>query len=160
MKSITLFALMMGFGFSLTSPAYAHPHSQTINEADAPLVGMYRSPRFCFKALANTIEVPYNLTQKQEDFIKVARFSSPEALENYIVINSINNTFRSCLKRSSKVPGFTRKATNYLGYTYYSTKTNVTLINGNNKKVIQGAVEVEVRYKRNGTISIDAKRTA
>jgi hypothetical protein len=160
MKKLAIFGLLLSLGFGSTLPANANDNMPKSQQESTVLDTYRHNNSKCFKLKKDTIIVPYNLTQKQEDFIKVARFSTPEALENYIVINSINNTFRSCLKRSSKVPGFTRKATNYLGYTYYSTKTNVTLINGNDKKVIQGAVEVEVRYKRNGTISINAKRTA
>jgi hypothetical protein len=92
------------------------------------------------------ITVKYNLTTEQKDFLTRARFGSALDYENYIFLNSINNTMRSCLKRGWTVPGFVMTTKGSNTYVYNSRYTKFVLVNGEQKSEILGSVEITVDY--------------
>ncbi len=161
MKKLAILFVLLGLQVSAIAPAMAQNKESVQQQSESESSDMYRNYyRVCFKLKKNTIQVPYNLTAKQKEFLTVARFSSKEAMDNYILTNSVQNTFKRCLNNSWEVPGFSRKRIGRNTYQYNSKKTNFTLVNGSEKQVIQGAINVEVKYKRNGTRTIVVTRTA
>jgi hypothetical protein len=98
----------------------------------------------CFSVKAGAIVVPYNLTAEQKDFLTRAKFASFEAYQNYILINSVNNTMAQCLKSSWIVPGFTRTRASKFVFQYDSKYTKVILVNGSDRQEIQGSLMVSV----------------
>jgi hypothetical protein len=157
MKKLAILFLLLGLETASVVPAFAAGLAQETQTQKA----IQSSSNKCFKVRKGSVVVPYNLTAKQQEFLTLARFASKEAMDNYIVINSIENTFQNCLKNSYDVPGFTYKRTGRFTFLYNSKFTNVTLVNGTNKEVIQGAVEVKVRYRyRKGGYDIQANRKA
>jgi hypothetical protein len=130
-----------------------HHHSKYISQAS--------STACTFKVRDGGLVVKENLTQKQKDFLMVARFSSQAALDSYVVLNSIDNTFATCLKEGSEVPGFTKERKALLAFVYSSTKSKIIFVQGNQKRVIQGAIVVDVMYmKKNGGVTIKSRMTA
>jgi hypothetical protein len=161
MKKLAILCLLLGLEASSVLPALAESDMPKYNQAQTSVIDMYRmSKPKCFKEKKGTIQVPYNLTTEQKDFLTRARFPSQEAYQNYIVLNSINNTMAVCLKKSLDVPGFTRKRTSRTSFIYSSKFTNVTLVNEMDKTVVQGAVIIKVKFLRNGKPVIESMRTA
>jgi hypothetical protein len=161
MKKLAILCLLLSFEVIATLPAIAKPNVAQTNQEQSPVLDMYRmSKPKCFKEKKGTIQVPNNLTSEQKDFLTRARFPSQEAYQNYIVLNSINNTMAVCLKKSLDVPGFTRKRASRTSFVYSSKFTNVTLVNEMDKTVVQGAVIIKVKFLRYGKPVIESMRTA
>jgi hypothetical protein len=141
-KLLTGLGLAISILVSSVAPAMAGSMSPIDQAKDK--IETLRASQKCFSVKDGAVIVPYNLTSEQKDFLTRARFESQVAYQNYILINSVNNTMAQCLKTNWIVPGFTRTRVSKFVFQFDSKFTKVILVNGKDRQEIQGSLKVSV----------------